>query len=87
MHIGVARYHDRGHVMAFATKLLEQFKPTHSRQISVHQQARGFPGIESFEKRLAIRIGFDHTAVILQHGAYRLPNEVFIIDDDDCRSA
>ena len=73
--------------MAVVVELLEQFEPAHSRQIGVDQQARGFVGMKGLEKRLAARIGFDDAAIVFQHGAYRLTNQVVIVDDDDPGSA
>ena len=69
--------------MALVMELLEQFKPAHTREIGVDQQARGFAGIKGVKKRLAARIGFDDAAIILEHGSYRLTDLVVIIDDND----
>ena len=68
-------------------ELLEQFEPAHSRQIGVDQQAGGFAGIKGFEKGLAACIGLDDAAVVFEHRAYRLANEVVVVDDDDRGSA
>src|ERR1700691_680503 len=64
-------------------KLLEQFEPTHCRQIGVDQQARRSIGMKALEKRLAAWIGFDYAAIVFEHCTYRLTNQVVIIDDDD----
>ena len=68
-------------------KLLEQFKPAHSRQIGIDQQARGPIGMKALEKRLAAWIGFHDAAIVFEHCAYRLTNQVVIVDDDDFGSA
>ena len=69
--------------MTLFMKFREQFEPAHSRQIGVDQQACGLAGIKSLEKGLAACIGLDDAAVVFEHGAYRLPNQIVVIDDDD----
>jgi hypothetical protein len=41
------------------------------------------PGSKALRKALAASIAFDDAAVVFEHGAYRLANEVVIVDDDD----
>ena len=68
-------------------ELREQFEPAHCRQIGVDQQARGSVGMKALEKRLAAWMGFDDPAIVFEHCAYRLTNQVVIVDDDDPGSA
>ena len=43
--------------------------------------------MKALEKRFAASIGFDDAAIVFQHGAYRLTNQLVIIDDDNGGSA